>query len=269
MHLPLSLHLPSSGAGRGKKGKVKAFRKVPVGHLMRNVFALFAHTGSKQTAILAGALRNASLFPAEEQGRCMRERGRERQSENGGLVAAWHSNWVESRNFVAMFVNLWHSLPCHAHAAHFKLDFVRHLKSLTFTRKQLANCYCHSCQCCCFFWPTSRIIAAFAANLVKLRWLFLFPHLSTCLCLISLSCEMWDESMPKQKVFTLSELCECLLHVLPLSLFLSVSHFQAITWRVLAPWGKCSFCNWVWRMFKIRYQVKKICSRRRCCVFGI
>lgn len=63
--------------GEAKKGKVNAGRKVPVGHLMRNVFALFAHTGSKQTAILAGALRNASLFLAEEQG------GRERERKRG------------------------------------------------------------------------------------------------------------------------------------------------------------------------------------------
>lgn len=84
MHLPLSLHLPS-GAERGeeaRKGKVKAGRKVPVGHLMRNVFALFAHTGSKQTAILAGALRNASLFPADERGgRCKREKKIERERD--------------------------------------------------------------------------------------------------------------------------------------------------------------------------------------------
>lgn len=34
-----------------------------VAHLKRNVFALFAHTGSKQTAILAGASRAGLPFP--------------------------------------------------------------------------------------------------------------------------------------------------------------------------------------------------------------
>lgn len=78
------------GERQRRKRKVKAGRKVPVGHLMRNVFALFAHTGSKQTAILAGALRNASLFPAEEQGGREREREkkRQRQNESGRLAAA-------------------------------------------------------------------------------------------------------------------------------------------------------------------------------------
>lgn len=37
-----------------------------VAHLKCNVFALFAHTGSKQTAILAGASRAVTPFPVVE-----------------------------------------------------------------------------------------------------------------------------------------------------------------------------------------------------------
>lgn len=69
------------GQGEARRGQVKAGRKVPVGHLMRNVFALFAHTGSKQTAILAGAPRIASLFPQRGEGDDVRERKRERDTE--------------------------------------------------------------------------------------------------------------------------------------------------------------------------------------------
>lgn len=62
--------------GRGGKGEGRQ-KSAAAGHLMRNVFALFAHTGSKQTAISVEALRKASLFPAAEAEAGPKGRGRE------------------------------------------------------------------------------------------------------------------------------------------------------------------------------------------------